>query len=112
MILVSSPLFKFIIRGNYRAITLFPFIVLKYENDRHDKVLMNHERIHLKQQLECLILPFYIIYLMEYGYHRFVGKTHFEAYKAISYEQEAYAKETNLVYLKTRKWFANFRKSS
>jgi hypothetical protein len=110
MVVVAPLLFKTLIRGNYQAIALWPFIVLKYKERRHDKVLINHERIHLRQQLECLILPFYIIYLTEYGYHRLGGKSHFEAYKAISYEKEAYSNETNLEYLKTRKRFANFQK--
>ena len=58
MVVVAPLLFKTLIRGNYQAIALWPFIVLKCKERRHDKVLINHERIHLRQQLECLILPF------------------------------------------------------
>lgn len=98
------------ITGNFaRAITLFPFVLLRYPNDRNDPVLLNHERIHLKQQLELLVIPFYIWYLTEYAKHRFRGLNHLEAYLQISFEKEAYCNEQRLDYLGKRPAFA-FRK--
>ena len=40
---------------NIRAITLFPFIIIK---DEGDEKLINHESIHIKQQLELLVIGF------------------------------------------------------
>lgn len=61
---------------------------------------LNHEKIHSKQQLELLIIPFYIIYLIE---------AIFKGYYCISFEKEAYANQDNLDYLKTRKWYSMWR---
>jgi hypothetical protein len=89
------------------GLTLWPFIFIADTKRINDEVLLNHERIHLRQQFELLVLPFYILYLLEYGYHR-LSKSHFAAYKAISFEREAYANETNLDYLANRSRFASF----
>ena len=96
MILVCKSLLK---NTKITAITLFPFILLKKEL-KEDFVLLNHERIHLRQQLELLILPFYILYMVEYGIKYFKLKNAHKAYLAISFEREAYAKEDDFDYLK------------
>lgn len=70
---------------------------------------MNHERIHLKQQLETLVIPFYIMYATEYVIARLKGRNHHGAYRHISFEQEAYGNEHELTYLKTRKFWAFFK---
>ncbi len=67
---------------------------------------MNHERIHHRQQLELLILPFYILYLLNYIRNRFIFPDHHTAYLNIIFEREAYANDMNLEYLKERKRFA------
>lgn len=92
-----------------RAITLYPFILLRHQHDKKDRVLMNHEMIHIKQQLELLILPFYICYLLEYVAGRMQGKTHMQAYLSISFEREASENEHDMGYLQRRRLFA-FRK--
>ena len=98
------------ITGNFaRAITLYPFVLLRYAGDRLDPVLLNHERIHLRQQLELLVVPFYLWYVGEYVWRRIKGMNHLSAYLTISFEQEAYANEHQLDYLDLRRPFA-FRK--
>jgi hypothetical protein len=82
------------------AMALFPFILLNRRKKITD-VLINHERIHLMQQLEMLVIPFYFIYLFE-----LVVK----GYRNISFEKEAYANEKNLDYLRQRKWFGWLRR--
>jgi len=91
------------------GITLFPFIILRKPESRADAVLLNHEKIHLRQQAELLVIFFYIWYVIEYYYLVFKLKNKFLAYKSISFEREAYAMENDLNYLKTRK-FWSFRK--
>jgi hypothetical protein len=36
------------------------------KEDVLDKVFVNHEKIHLRQQLELLVLPFYVWYIIEF----------------------------------------------
>ncbi len=89
-------LFEYFSPIKINAITLYPFILLSKEANEKDKILINHEKIHLKQQIELLILPFYIWYLIEYFFRGYMG---------ISFEKEAYANDHNLDYLKQRKRF-------
>lgn len=85
------------------GITLFPFIILQRKEDRNNRILINHERIHIRQQLELLILPFYFLYVTEYILHLIYLKKPYLAYRAISFEREAYANEFDFNYLKNRK---------
>ena len=68
--------------------------------------LINHERIHLRQQLELLIIPFYIMYVVEFLIRLLQYRTWKKAYRNISFERECYLNETDLDYLKTRKLWA------
>ena len=101
MILIS----KCLVPKGYRGMTLFPFILLKRRRFKEDMVLLNHEKIHLRQQLELLVMPFYLVYLIEFliRYLRF-NSWHL-AYINISFEREAYTNEKNLNYLKTRRFW-------
>ena len=94
--------FKYLTPKWVRGITLFPFIVLSDKLDRKDAVLLNHEKIHIRQQLEMLVLPFFVIYLTEFliGYVKY--KNWNLAYRNISFEREAYANEKDLCYLQQR----------
>ena len=102
MILRSDRLtrfFEMILGQGIRALAFYPFIIMP-RSTVIDDVLINHERIHLRQQLEMLILPFYIWYLIEF---------YRKGYWEISFEKEAYDNEMDLNYLKKRRFFA-FRK--
>ena len=94
MIKIKNKIFPF---KGFKAITIYPFIFTRSKLSDIDK---NHEEIHGRQQLEFLIIFFYIIYLIEY-----IVKN----YKNISFEKEAYSNDQNLNYLKERKWFAMWR---
>ena len=97
---------KFLIPRGYRGITIFPFVFIRYKEDRENVVLINHERIHLRQQLELLILPFFILYVLEFIFRLFEYKNFNIAYRNISFEREAYSNEKNLQYLTNRKLFS------
>jgi hypothetical protein len=93
---------KYLIPKGYRGLAVFPFVFLKYSLDKKNPVFINHERIHLRQQLELLIIPFFIWYFLEFLV-RFIQYGNMDlAYRNISFEREAYAKENTLVYLKKR----------
>ena len=98
---------KYIVPKGYLGITIFPFVILRHNSLKQDSVLINHERIHLKQQLELLVLPFFIIYSFEFLIRLFQFKSWHLAYRNISFEREAYANEKDLDYLKSRS-FWNF----
>lgn len=85
------------------AIALFPFIFLKSKDLKQNTCLINHEKIHLRQQLELLVIFFYIAYLIEYLIRVLQYKNTYQAYRAISFEREAYDNEKNLDFLKSRK---------
>jgi hypothetical protein len=82
--------------GSARAMAFFPFIILASDANS-DEELINHERIHLRQQLELLVIPFYIWYLIEF---------YTKGYYNVSFEREAYENDHNLNYLKSRKLFS------
>lgn len=93
---------KYLIPKGYRGLTLFPFVIIRDFLDKENKVLLNHERIHIRQQLELLILPFFVLYFLEYLIRLIQFKDRNKAYRNISFEREAYDNERNLDYLKTR----------
>jgi len=104
MILIAS---KYLVPKGYIGITLYPFIIVRERRLMQHTVLLNHERIHLRQQAEMLILPFYIWYVTEYIIRLLMYRNQTQAYKNISFERETYANENNLDYLKHRP-FWNF----
>ncbi len=93
---------KYFVPKGYRGITIFPFVLLKAEEDRYNLVLINHEKIHIRQQFELLILPFFIWYGVEFLIRYVQYKNWKLAYRNISFEREAYANEKNADYLKHR----------
>jgi hypothetical protein len=101
--------FKYLTPKWVRGITLYPFVVLTDKRDKKNLVLLNHEKIHVRQQIEMLVLPFFLLYMLEFliGYIKY--KNWQNAYKNISFEREAYSNEKDLDFLKKRS-FWNFIK--
>ena len=96
---------KIVPRG-YRAITLWPFGIYVSE-DRYiqNKRILNHEKIHWKQQKEMLGIFFYLWYFVEWII-RIITPPWNTAYKDISFEGEAKKNEHSSSYLSIRKFFA------
>ena len=92
------------------GMAIFPFILLKTLSLKKDKEIINHEKIHLRQQLELLIFPFYVLYLLNYLINLIRYKNHDLAYRKIIFEQEAYDHENNLQYLNSKSWYGWIRK--
>lgn len=93
---------KYLVPKGYRGLAVFPFVFVKYRADKENKIFVNHEKIHLRQQLELLIIPFFIWYFIEYLVRLAQYKNADLAYRNISFEREAYANELNLAYLRER----------
>lgn len=90
----------------YSAMALWPFILVKKKEMQHDVVLINHERIHHRQQLEMGIVLFYLAYLINYLYNLVKYRAHYRAYREIIFEREAYSMEGDMQYLERRKLWA------
>ncbi len=101
MILIS----KYFFYKNYVGLSLWPFIILKDPSLTEDAVLINHERIHLQQQQELLIIPFYFWYFLEWLLKYIWYFNAYKAYRNISFEREAYQQESDPAYLSVRRRF-------
>ncbi len=93
----------------FDAITLFG-LVLTRDRRRVTPDVLRHELIHCRQQLEWLYIPFYILYLGEWLWQllRHRGDTR-RAYRAITFEREAYRHMHTPDYLTHRPPYANYR---
>lgn len=89
------------IAPKFGGFMFFGFVVVR---DKSNKRLVNHEKIHVKQMLEMLIIPFYLWYGIEFLLGLTKYKAH-ESYRNISFEREAYQNDDNLEYLKSRKFW-------
>lgn len=102
MILIAK---RYLVPKGYTGITIYPFVFLRDKVDAANKVLINHERIHLRQQIELAIIFFFLIYAIEYLIGLVKYRNHHLAYRNIIFEREAYAKEKDLNYLKQRSFW-------
>lgn len=98
--------FKYLTPRGFRGLTFYPFVFILNQKDKLNRVFINHERIHLRQQLELLVVPFYLWYGLEFLLRLLQFKNRREAYYNISFEREAYAHEKDLVYLETRSFWS------
>lgn len=99
---------KFWVPKGFSGITVYPFIFMRENILRTQKTFVNHEKIHLRQQIELLILPFFIWYALEFFVRLIQFRNRKKAYRNISFEREAYANESNTDYLANRKFFSFF----
>jgi hypothetical protein len=104
-IFIKSNMVKYITLGFATAITLYPFVIIRKKTILN-KSLVIHEKIHLRQQIELLVLPFYVWYCVEFCLRYLKYRNQYEAYKNISFEKEAYTNENDAKYLEKRKYFA------
>jgi len=97
---------KYLVPKGYRGLTAFPFVFVKYRSDKQNTFFVNHERIHLRQQLELLVIPFFIIYFLEFFVRLIQYRNRDLAYQNISFEREAYDHEADAKYLEKRSFFS------
>jgi len=96
---------KYLLPKGYRGMAVFPFVILRERKDATQADLLRHERIHIRQQLELLVLPFFVWYLLEYLVRLVKCRNRLEAYRNISFEREAYENEKRPDYLKSRRFW-------
>jgi hypothetical protein len=90
MLFIKSKYYPF---KGYNAITHWPFVFYKKDSQK----MRVHEVIHGEQQKEMLIVFFYIWYFVEWI---------FKGYDNISFEREAYDKESDPFNIMTRKRYS------
>lgn len=95
----------------FTAINIFGVIFARKEAKPLSDKTINHEKIHTAQMRELGYIGFYILYFVEWLY-RLIRQTYTgeDAYRAISFEKEAYAKDDRSTYLTYRKHYAQWRK--
>ena len=102
-IIIVNPKLLAVLTLNFASgLTLWPFIILKKRNDQ----VIRHEKIHIKQQEEMLIIFFYQWYLVEWFLKLF--KYGLKSYKNLSFEREAYNHDQDpdyIIYRKKYTWF-------
>lgn len=92
----------------YKAINLFGVLFI-----RKGSVMrwndINHEDIHTAQMKEMLYVFFYIWYVIEWTLRYFACFSWRSAYRAISFEKEAYKNQNDVSYLTNRKHYSWFK---
>ncbi|MBR6758545.1 MAG: hypothetical protein IKM35_08755 [Bacteroidaceae bacterium] len=84
------------------CINLLGFMFTRNNKWIDDKVI-NHELIHTAQMKELWVLPFYILYLLEWTIKFFKYLNWHKAYRNISFEREAYTHGDDFDYLTYRR---------
>ena len=112
---------KWIPFPGFFAMNLFGILFIREENRYKEigKITYNHENIHTSQMLDFVRgnekrliiggLLFYMVYFIEWLIKLIItGFTlgRVKAYKSISFEQEAYNNQYDLLYLENRKSFS------
>ena len=113
--------------GGFSAMTFIPWIFCRKELK---EVNLNHEMIHVRQQVEMLFVGivlamvlflfidwwsllfipiFFWLYIIEWLVRLIIYRDKDEAYRNISFEQEAYDHQAERYYLEVRKDFAWLR---
>lgn len=88
---------------------IFPFVFLRDMKFRNDAVLVNHEKIHFRQQIEMMFVLFYLVYLFNFLINLIRYRNWKKAYREIIFEREAYSNESDFEYLHKRRCW-NFPK--
>jgi hypothetical protein len=109
LVLCIPWLFKYFFRKDIRAFAFWPLIVVRSKILQSDQRLLRHERIHLKQQMELLVIPFYVIYFIEFFVNLLKYREIQKAYLGISFEIEAFGNDADSNYLKHRKIWSMWR---
>lgn len=89
----------------FKAINLFGVLFVRNGCTMSESDI-NHEMIHTAQMKEMGYVLFYVWYLVEWLIKLVKLGDSNKAYRAISFEREAYGNEKNLIYTATREKFA------
>lgn len=100
MKIIKNKLIPF---GNYIAINLFGYCFAKRKLKDYQ---IRHEEIHSEQMKELLYIPFYLLYGIEFIIKLIRYFNWYKAYKAVSFEREAYFYQDWIYYISYRQKYA------
>lgn len=100
---------RFLLPRGFSGIAIFPFVLYRDARLRHNVTFVAHEKIHLRQQAELLILPFFLWYAIEFAVRWCACRDRRRAYHNISFEREAYANEIRNEYLQNRPFWNHLK---
>lgn len=94
--------------SGYKAMAIYPFIFIRNEHKEHiTEETINHELIHFEQQKELAIIPFFVIYIIEWILKLFTYGN--KSYNNISFERESKLYMGDLKYIEKRKRYSFFK---
>ena len=104
MITIKNNIIPF---KGFTAMTLWPFVFVRKDREQnYMHTAKNHEAIHGEQQKEMLIVLFYLWYLIEWLVKYIKYRNALTVYKNISFEREAYDKQSEIVYTDERRHYS------
>lgn len=75
------------------GITLYPFVYIAKTKEECPQHLIDHEMVHIQQIEKIGVIRFYSSYVWQYLKGRLSGKNHYDTYRSISFEVEAYGRK-------------------
>lgn len=92
------------LRG-YAAMAVFPLVLVRKDwwdgaSEAEREVVLRHERIHCWQQVETLLVLFWLLYGVFYVVNLIRYRNHKEAYRNVAFEREAYGHQDDEGYAK------------
>lgn len=108
ILIISEPLVRIIGRigtgsSEAKGMAFFPFVFIR-SKEFDVPWVVNHERIHHRQEIETLFVGLAVLSFVEFLYARFVlKKNNMQSYLYTAAEQEAYLNMNNHGYLQDRK---------
>lgn len=75
------------------GVTIGNTIYYRQSESRVSPKLRRHEMVHIEQYQQLGMIGFFLTYFGEYLSYRLQGQSHWEAYRNISLEKEAYRKQ-------------------
>lgn len=98
---------KHIPMKGYIAILLLFWMVIREEyRNRLPWFAENHETTHLHQELEMMIVFFYLWFIVEFSIKLAITLSWKRAYLSVAFEQEAYNNQFEKRYLENRRHYA------
>lgn len=92
----------------YKCVNLFGVLFVR-DGCTMSSTDYNHEAIHTAQMKELLYVPFYLLYVLEWLWHLARLRDTKAAYRATSFEREAYAYQSDADYLNRRMKFNQYK---
>ncbi len=106
MIIVQNRLTG-LMPGKFPAMCIWPFIFISPSVSKTSLAgIVRHESIHARQQIEMLLVFFFVWYLLEFTIRIVLTRNFMNAYQNLAHEREAYSNDESPDYLNHRRPFA------